>query len=118
MRRPRLVNALDSRSEGKLLVSLCTTTCAGAVRCLRESATRIISSHCSSTMLRSAGLGEEWREHAVVDKSVNPIQLLVLEVPDTRHKVEPQQVTEGKDILGNAVGIRRMLTNLQNRVVF
>ncbi len=63
------------------------------------------------------GLGEQGCEHPVVDKPINPIQLLILEIPDTRHKVEPQQVTQGKDILGEAEGIRRMLPNFQNRVV-
>ena len=69
-------------------------------------------------MVRSAVLVRKWRKHAVVDKPVHAIQLLVFEVPDTRHKIEAQQVTQGKDDLGVAVGIRRMLANLQNRVVF
>src|SRR5215510_5047737 len=62
------------------------------------------------------GLGEQGRKYAVVDQAVKAVPLLVFEVPDARHKIEAQQVTQGKDDLSVAVGIRRMLANLQNRI--
>src|SRR2546422_4981410 len=65
-----------------------------------------------------SGLGEQGRKHAVVNKTVQAIQLLVFEVTDARHKIKAQQVTQGKNDLGVAVGIRGMLADLQNRVVF
>ena len=49
-------------------------------------------------------LGEQGGELAIVDKAVDAIQLLILEIPDTRHKIETQQVTQGKDDFGVAVG--------------
>ncbi len=52
------------------------------------------------------GLGEQWRKHTGVDRPVHAIQLLVLEVPDTRHKIEAQQMTQSKNDLGVTVGIR------------
>ena len=92
--------------------------CAGAVRCLRESATRIISSHPLLNDVEIGGLGEKRREHAMVNKSVNPVQWLILEIPDARHKIASQPMTQGKDDLGISVGIRWVRTDLQNRVIF
>ena len=58
--RPKFVKALVRRSEGELLVNRWTMTCAGAVFCFSEIATRIIYSHCSSMMARSAVLVSKW----------------------------------------------------------
>ncbi len=55
---------------------------------------------------------------AIVDISIYPIQLLIFEIANTRHEVVAQQVTEGEDDLSIAVGIGRVLANLEDSVVF
>lgn len=49
--------------------------------------------------------------------SINPIKLLIFQIPNTGHEIESQQMTERKDNLGVAMSIGRMLTNFENRIV-
>ncbi len=51
-----------------------------------------------------SGFGEQGGEDAVVDKPIDAIQLLVFEVPDTGHKIEAQQMTQGKERAEHDVG--------------
>lgn len=49
---------------------------------------------------------------------INPIKLLLLKISNPRHEIEPQQMAQRKDNLGVAMGVRRMLTDFEDRIVF
>src|SRR2546425_11823286 len=49
--------------------------------------------------------------------ALHAIELLVFQVPDTRHKIESQQMTERENDFGIPMSIRGMLTNLQDGVI-
>ena len=68
--------------------------------------------------LQVSGFVEQRGKDAIVDVSIHPVQLLIFEIADAGHKGVAQQVTEGKDDLGIAVGIGRVLANPEDGVVF
>ena len=57
-------------------------------------------------------------EVAVIDGFVNTVKLLIFEIPNARHKVESEQMTECEDDFGIAMCIGGVLPDFQNRVVF
>jgi hypothetical protein len=53
-----------------------------------------------------SGFGQQRREDSSIAGPVDPIELLILEIPNARHEVVAQQIPQRQDDLGIAVRVK------------
>jgi len=65
-----------------------------------------------------SSFGEQIVEVTVIDGFVDTVELLILQIPNTRHKVEAEQMAKRENDFRLSVGIGGMFPYFQDGVVF
>lgn len=105
---------MAKRSDGALLAKRRNTTWAGAVRLRSDNAHQLIP------LFPNQGGVNRARDNIIKSAiGLGPIELVegLLARIETRHQGQPQQVTEPKELVGEAMLIDKMFLGPQDRIV-